>query len=77
MTLKPALAALLLGAAFAGASLAQVPVTPAADHAVLLRNGRLTPITPGPGTLRDRYRALSGPPAATREPAAVRSAETA
>lgn len=38
MTLKPALAALLLGAAFAGASLAQVPVTPAADHAVLLHS---------------------------------------
>jgi heme ABC exporter ATP-binding subunit CcmA len=48
-----------------------------ADHAVLLRNGRLTPIAPGPGTLRDRYRALSGPPAATGESAAVRSAETA
>ncbi|RZJ07457.1 MAG: hypothetical protein EOP39_16325 [Rubrivivax sp.] len=38
MTLKPALAALLLGAAFVSASLAQVPVTPAADHAALLHS---------------------------------------
>lgn len=34
-------------------------VEPIIDRAVMLKHGRLLPIEPGPGSLRDRYRALS------------------
>ena len=35
-------------------------IEPVVDRAVILQNGRLTVLEPGPGSLRDRYRRVCG-----------------